>query len=278
MRAARFIVLGVLVIAAVVALVLAGRYSVGQSYASLLGAGEKGVVAQMLEKGLQSELDEYHLGNVKAAEIRPPSAMQSANALPHPQAERFFYVDAGGNVTIKGLSDENIPPDLSQKAVLLADSGLSWFKAQALFDSLIDEKIRYVYIAGLAADGGLTYVPLEVAPYSTFLVYPYCICHLTDSDTLYHYEDAEETMRFTGFEGFQKAVAKAREQSRAPKPFLKILAADNVSLGAVFGTLSMFEPAGVKAIAILRDPNQGYIIGAIAEDANEPVEQEEEEK
>ena len=50
---------------------------------------------------------------------------------------------------------------------------------------------------------------------------------------------------------------------------LKLVAADKVSVGAVFGTLCMFEPARVQAIVILRDQNRDYLISTITRQKEE---------
>ncbi len=278
MRITRFSILIGLVLVSFGALLLAGGYAVSLTHFSRLEAGERGVVQHMLDKNMTSALETYHLGQVKALAVSLPPAPARADAPTHPQAERFFYADAQGNVTIKGLSDKNVPPDLSQKCLLFADSGLSWYSTRLLLDALLNERIRYVYLAGLTPEGHLSYTLFEIIEPGPFTIYPYCVCIFSADKTYYYYENEEEASRFTNLDSFKKVAAKARELSSAEKPFLRFLGMDSVTVGTVHRTLGMFEPAGVQAIVILRSEDRKYTLAAAAELVLTEKEQQQEEE
>jgi len=281
MRLAIFAILVGLVLVSFGALLLAGSRALTFSCLSRLDAGEPGVVGHMLEKGMARELEEYHMRRVGACVISLPPAPPYANAATHPQAERFFYVDAAGNVTIKGLSDRNIPPDLSQRALLFADARLTWFKMRLLLDGFISERIRYVYLAGLTSDGRPAYTFFEVtAPGAFPMLYPHRLCLLKDDASYYYREDVDPEITHLGSsDSFMQIAKDIRESSVAKKPFMRLLALDAVTAGAVYRTIAMFEPAGVQALVKLRTDDREYILASVAQfrQAREKTTEEEEE-
>jgi len=276
MRAAKIAILAALVIIVGAILFLAGSRAVALSYVSPLEKGEPGAVKQILDKGMGELLEKYHFRVIASAGVSLPAAPEQAETL-HPLAERFFYVDSAGNVTIKGLSDENIPEDLSQKCILFADSGLSWFKARMLFDAFISEKIRTVYAAGLTASGKLAYTPFEVAAPGAFpMLYRHRICLLSDDKVYEYFEEDGSIVKFDSYAEFEKIAADIRDSSVSEKPFVRVLALDRVSFDAAFRTLAMFKPANLQAIVMVRTDDREYILAEVEELAarkNKPEEE-----
>ena len=282
MRAIKLAILGCLVLVSFGALLLAGSRALTFSCLSRLDAGEPGVVGRMLEKGMARDLEEYHMRQLRACAINLPPASPYANAATHPRVERFFYVDAAGNVTIRGLSDRNIPPDLSQRALLFVDARLTWFKMRLLLDAFISERIRYVHLAGLTSDGRLAYTFFEVtAPGAFPMLYPHRICLLKNDASYYYIEDVDpEITRLGGFEDFRQIAEQVLGLSIAKRPFMRLLAMDSVTCDAVYRTLTMFKPAGVQALVKLRTDDREYILASIAQfrQAGEKTPGEEEEE
>ncbi len=269
MRIVRFTILAVLVLASFALLLYAGSRTFTISHLTRLEAGETGVVRQMLADGMAAALENYHLREAEAAGAKLQQAPHYAPAPGHPDAERFFYADAQGNVTVKGISDKNVPRDhLSQGCLFFCDRELPWAKARLLFEAFLKEKISYVYLAGLTAEGKLSYVKLEICEAGEFRIYPYMICVLNDDEALYYNENEDTIMeidyvRASGdgqpdrktatknLENFKIAANKIHDDSPIKHPFVRLLAGDNVSAGAVFERLAMFLPADIQPISII---------------------------
>lgn len=257
-------------------------------YLARLEAGERGIVREMLEKGMAPDLDNYHLCAAHAAGVTLPVAPAHAGALAHPQAERFFYVNGEGEMVLKGLSDQNVPPDYSQKCLLFVDASLSWFRMRTLFQALVDANIRYAYLGALTPDGRLSYTLFEVIGLSAFeLFYPYRIVMLDDR-TVYLYCEEEEDdsqepgesamfVRIADSGAFQKVAQRVRRNSPAKKPFVRFLAMDNVTCRAFCHTLAMCAPNSLQAIIKLRDDNRIFILSEVADHHAPPQEEKEQE-
>lgn len=280
MRVVKLAILICLVIAAFGLLLFAGSYARSLSSLSRLEAGERGIVAQMLQAGMVRELESYHLRHIESCGIKLPPSAPYARAEAHPQAERFFYVDAAGNVTIKGLSDQNVPEDYSQRCVLFADARLTWFKIRLLLDALIDERIRYLYFAASSPDGLISYTPLEIICPGAFpMLYPHRVCLLGEDALFYYYEDERVLSGFENLEQFREIAGLVREKSASKKPFLRILAMDNVTCATVYRVISMFKPSGVQSLVKLRSGDREFILAdalELAGRAKERAEKQEE--
>ena len=269
MRAVRLIILAVLVLASLALLLYAGSRTFTISYLNRLEAGESGVVRQMLACDMAAALEKYHLSEVEAARIKLPPAPHYTPTPKHPDAERFFYADAHGNVTIKGISNKNVPRDhLSQKCIFFCDYRLPWSKARLLFEAFMAEKITYVYLAGITAEGKLSYVQLEICAGGTFRIYPYMICLLNDHEAFYYNENEDASVAIghvripiskspdrqtstKNLESFKMAANKIHDDSPIRNPFVRLLAGDDVSAGAVYERLVMFLPAEIQPISVI---------------------------
>lgn len=268
-------------------LLWAASSSVPVPYLARLESGERGLVRQMLEGGMARALERYHLNASEAAGVNLPAAARAA-PLAHPEAERFFYVNARGEITIKGLSDENVPPDYSQKCLLFVDAGLSWFKMRMLLEALVDAKIHHVYLASQTTQGHLNYTHFEVMkPVGIELLYPYRVVMLADGivylcceeedGSLQEGPDSSRFVRITDLSAFKKTAQRVRENSIATKPFIRFLALDNVTCGAFYHMLAMCEPGGLQAIIKVRTQDRADIIAEVAEHHAPPEKKEEQE-
>jgi hypothetical protein len=268
MRIVRLAVLLVFVLASFALMLYAGGRTFTIFHFRDLEAGKAGVVRRMIAGGMAASLEAYHLREVGAAGVKLPPAAPYAPAPSHPDAERFFYVDAHGNITIEGISDKNIPRDhLSQKCLLFCDRRLPWFKARLLFEAFLTERISYVYLAGLTNDGKLSYVQLEICEPGEFRIYPYMICMLNDREAFYYNENEDTTQGIDytpgaegrqsaqeatkNLESFKIAANSIHDDSPIENPFVRLLAGDSVSAGAVYERLAMFLPAGIQPISII---------------------------
>jgi hypothetical protein len=278
MRVARLIIVIIIVLVSLGLLLYAGSRAAALSCISRLERGERGIVAYMLEKGMVQELEDYHNRQIETLEIKLPQAPGYALPATYPPAERFYYVDARGTVMIKGLSDKNTPEDLSQKCLLFADSRLDWYQARLLLEAFLGENIRNVYLAGLAPDGRMTYTPVEITPPGLFMVYPYIICLLSGNRSFYYYRDEEELVNFSGLEAFKKAVLAARNISPVESPFLRLVAAYEVTVGEFHSTLCMFGHGGVRALTMPNSDDRIDILAEVTELSQPPEQEEEEEK
>lgn len=268
MRIVRLAVILVLVLASFVLMLYAGGRTFIISEFRDLEAGKAGIVRRMISSGMAASLEAYHLREVKAADVKLPFAATYAPAPKHPDAERFFYVDAHGNVAIKGVSDKNIPRDsLSQKCVLFCDGKLPWSKVRLLFEAFLTERISYVCLAGLTEEGKLSYVQLEICEPGELRIYPYMICMLNDREAFYYNENEDTTLGIDyipgaegrqsaqeatkNLESFKIAANSIHDESPIENPFVRLLADDSVPVGAVYGRLAMFVPAGIQPICII---------------------------
>lgn len=278
MRAARIAILTGLVIFSIIALLFAGSRIAKISYISLLEKGEPGAVKQILDNNMGEILEKYHLQTIASAKINLTRISENADTS-HPEAERFFYIDDTGNITIKGLSDKNTPDDLSQKCVIFADAKLSWFKSRMLFEALINEKIRTIYAAALTPAGDLAYIPFEVAAPGAFpMLYRHRICLLSDSEFFEYFEEEEEIAPFTGLPEFSAIADRIRDASVSKNPFVRLMALDHVKFGSALKVLSLFKPSGIQAIVMMRTNDREYLLANVEELSGKLNKKKEEEK
>jgi len=224
----------------------------------MLEAGDKGVVEEVEKKQMVKMLEAYHLYHINGASINlPPLSGGSGVDMPV-DAERFFYVDSRGTTIIKGLADKNIPQDLSQKCLLFADRDLIYFKLKLLLSALVAEKIKFVYLAALTEEGGLTYRHFEImAPVAFPTVYPNHVVILDNQKIYFNQSEADD------LESFKKEADRVRQESISRTPFVRILADDGVLCSALMRALGLFEVSRVKPIIKLCVDDDGYEIAEL---------------